>query len=368
MGTKQNEKGVKACFACTTPYQLMGAISIAQSKDIKGDLYVFGMFSGYDEIAERIKDYNIFREVIPVDCSRFRSLPTSRYLFHMFNYHREVLYFLPSHISYDIMYISSRAHVKLLMRHELEHRNPKMRYVMFEDGLGTYSADSHVLNSSKLRRIIEKILGWDTFKPGLTVMMATHPELVTLSKKMSGISIEKMPSFRWSSENRKMLLDIFSVNNMNFINERVILFDVTRGTYKEDLGVNVGLLDKCYQLMSNNFGYDSVVCKPHPRSKTKTEASVKEYQQKGVPIEILYASMDDLDSRILVGTFSTALFTPKMMFDKEPIVICLYKMVWPGNHELPPLYEKLCNMYQHRERIIAPKNIEELKVFLARTR
>lgn len=353
-----------SCFDCTTPYQLMGAISIAQSTGIESDLYLFGMFPGYDEIAERLKRYNIFREIIPVDCSRYKSLSLIKSLFQVVNYRKEVESFLPSDISYDVLYISSRAHVKLLMRHELERRNPRMRYVIFEDGLGTYSPESHVLNSSWLRRLVEKLLGWDTFKPSLTVFWASHPELVVLPEKLKGISVEKMPSFRWSDNNRQMLLDVFSVNEVGFIKERVILFDVTRGIYKDDLGVDVDLLDECYQLMSEKFGYESVINKKHPRSSKRSRVQIKDYHHTGVPVEVLYASMEDLDHRILVGTFSTALFTPKMMFDKEPIVICLFKMVWPKNTEIPPLYEKLSRMYKNKERIIAPSNMRELKEFL----
>ena len=45
----------EACFACTTPYQVMGAISIALQEKLKADIYIFGMFPRYKEVADRLE-------------------------------------------------------------------------------------------------------------------------------------------------------------------------------------------------------------------------------------------------------------------------------------------------------------------------
>ena len=366
MGTKQNDKTMKACFACTTPYQLMGAISIVQGLKLEADLYLFGMFPDYDRIAERLERYHVFRKVIPVNCDKFRSLSYVKALWQTLNSRKAVSSFLPPEAVYDVFYNSSRAHVKLLLRRELERRNPELCFVTFEDGLGTYSAQSHELNSSRLRRLVNTVLGWDSFKPSKTIMMVTHPKLFELPKRLSTVPIKKMPSVVGSENNRSMFLDVFDAHEEGIINERVILFDVTRGIYENDLDVDTNMLDESYQMVIDKFSSNNVVCKPHPRSVVKTKVAVKEYVKTGIPVEILYAGMFDLEERVLIGTFSTALFTPKMMFDKEPTIVCLHKMVWPSNQKIPPVFEKLSKMYKHKDRIFAPENLNELSSYLSK--
>jgi hypothetical protein len=338
----------------------MNAIFIVQGYHLEADLYLFGKFPDYDRITDRLRKYHVFNKIVAVDCSKFRSLSQIKALWQTINSRRSVSSFLPSEVNYDIMYSSSRAHVKLLMRKELERRNPKIKFVLFEDGLGTYSAQSHVLNSSRLRRLVETICNWNSFAPQRTKMIVTHPEFVELPQRLKGVIVEKMPLFNWSTENCDMLLDIFSVHKDELIDERVVVFDVTRGVYKNNLDVDVCLLDECYKLLKEKFSYHDVICKPHPRSRQKSRADLKEYQKKGAPVEILYVGMPDLEDRILVGTFSTALFTPKMLFGKEPVIICLHKMVWPRNTEIPPLFSKLSRMYQHKDRVMVPSNLTEL--------
>lgn len=366
MATKQNRKAVPACFACTTSYQLMGAISIVQNEDLIADLYLFGMFNGYEEIARRLATYKIFQNIVSVDCRRYRSHSLTRGFLQVLNSKKEVGSFLQPDISYDVFYSSSRAHVKLLMRRELERRNPEMCFVTFEDGLGTYSAQSHELNSSRLRRLMDAVLGWDSFKPSKTIMLVTHPELFELPKRLNMVPIKRMPSVVGTESNRRMFLDVFDAHEEDIIKERVILFDVTRGIYYNDLDVDTNMLDECYQMVVDKFSCNNVICKPHPRSIVKTKVAVKEYVKTGIPVEILYAGMPDLEERILIGTFSTALFTPKMMFDKEPTIVCLHKMVWPSNKKIPPVFEKLSRMYKHQDRLFAPENLSELNTFLRR--
>lgn len=346
----------------------MGAISIVQGLKLEADLYLFGMFPDYDRIAERLEKYRVFRRVVSVDCAKFKSLSLIKALWQTLNSRKAVSSFLPPEAVYDVFYISSMAHVKLLLRRELERRNPELCFVTFEDGLGTYSAQSHELNSSRLRRMVNTVLGWDSFKPSNTTMMVTHPELFELPKRLNLVPIKKMPSVVGSENNRIMFLDVFDAHEEDIIKERVILFDVTRGIYDNDLDVDTKMLDESYQMVVDMFSCNNVVCKPHPRSIVKTKVAVKEYVKTGIPVEILYAGMSDLEERVLIGTFSTALFTPKMMFDKEPTIVCLYKMVWPSNQKIPPVFEKLCKMYKHKDRIFAPENLNELNTYLSRIR
>jgi hypothetical protein len=78
--------------------------------------------------------------------------------------------------------------------------------------------------------------------------------------------------------------------------------------------------------------------------------------------------MEDIDDRCLVSINSTALFNPKLLFDQEPYIIFVYKLVklfydWS-------LFEGTIKLfveeYRDKEKIMIPESIEELREYLDR--
>lgn len=53
----------EACFICSSPYQIIGAIGIVKSEKLDADLYVTGEFPGYDVLAHKLEKYGIFSNV-----------------------------------------------------------------------------------------------------------------------------------------------------------------------------------------------------------------------------------------------------------------------------------------------------------------
>lgn len=64
----------------------------------------------------------------------------------------------------------------------------------------------------------------------------------------------------------------------------------------------------------------------------------------------------------LIGAGSTALLTPKIMFDKEPFVIFTHRLVNDGfDNNSEESYEDILDRYTNKYRVIAPKTINELE-------
>lgn len=64
----------------------------------------------------------------------------------------------------------------------------------------------------------------------------------------------------------------------------------------------------------------------------------------------------------LIGAGSTALLTPKIMFDKEPFVIFTHRLVNDGfDKNSEESYEDILDRYTNKYRVIAPKTINELE-------
>ncbi|MDR1467408.1 MAG: hypothetical protein LBI55_03210 [Oscillospiraceae bacterium] len=89
---------------------------------------------------------------------------------------------------------------------------------------------------------------------------------------------------------------------------------------------------------------------------------------------------EKLDHITLVGISSTALFSPKLMFDKEPVVIFLYEIFKNYfensknsqeitcyiNGSFSKAVQRLRNIYREKSKVIVPKTLADLKKVLTR--
>ena len=333
----------QACFACTTPYQIIGAAAIASAYGLQADLYIFGMFDNYLEAAAGLRTSGIFQNVYAVGHERFGVPGRLGGIVQMLGVHREMRRVLPDSVCYETLYISSRAHAKMLLQHELQCRNPRMMTVIYEDGLGSYLPDSSVMKTSKLRRKAERLLGWKPFPPEKTRVMLTQPQLADLPAELASLTTEKQPAADWNAYG-DVLKNVFG-GGAGTIGRRVIVFDICRGLYQAFESTEAPL-DACYRVLAEVFGGENVICKPHPRSRAVTQADIAVYENGRVPMETLYANMPDLEERVLVCYNSTAVYTPKLMFDAEPTLILLHRIVdRDADSQAERLYRKFSRLY-----------------------
>lgn len=353
------------CFACTTPYQVIGAIDIVMDKKLTADLYLFGMFDGYKAVAERLQASGVFRRVFHVDTTKTKAPGKKGAFIQMLRCRRVVGEFLPANAVYAEIYASSRAHVKNLLIHELIRRNPKLKINIYDDGMGTYAKDSHVLNTTGRRGRAEKLLGWQLFTPERVRFLVYLPELFERPKGLESCPVAQMPRIDWSGEAGELLAEAFGAKETDMIREKVIIFDPLRGMDSER-AAKFPTIDRCYDMLAERFGRENVVVKPHPRSTIKPAVKARLYENSGLPMEVLYAKMDDVEDRLLVSYASSAVYTPKMFFDAEPRIINLFALVdgADGGSEWETQYRKFKRIYRDPSRVSAPQTMEELEALL----
>lgn len=356
----------EACFACTTPYQVLGAISITLNNQLEADLYIFGMFPNYQVVAEKLKDYNYFSNVFAVDCSKIGSPGRVEGFRQMLFAERTVSFYLQKEVAYHTYYSSSRALPKTILQQVLLRRNPHMNRVIYEDGMGTYAKNSHPLNPTKLKSVAEKVLGWSLDNPDNMSMMAYIPQLVEVPEYFVGHTVDQMPRLKFDEETTYMLEDVFSVNQKERIKEKYIIFDTLRPNTAYLNDKHFETLDECYDTISKFAGRFNVIVKPHPRSRVLSDSNVEIYRNQEIPMEILYAGMPDLDQKVLVSFASSAIFTPKIFFDKEPQIISLHRILHETSTSLlfEEIYDKFRGTYSDVDRVFAPVSLEELTKIL----
>lgn len=71
------------------------------------------------------------------------------------------------------------------------------------------------------------------------------------------------------------------------------------------------------------------------------------------------------DSNIFISFFSTAAITPKILFNKEPRVIFLFRLLQPYIFfQAEEFLIRIRNSYYNKDRVMAPRNVKELSEIL----
>lgn len=365
---------VDACYFCTTPYQILGAISLVTERKEQADLYIVGQFSSFNKIAKRIEQKNIFRKVIAID--EYETLGAIRHsdnkIFRrllMFKYYLKIKDFgdsvLDQNVSYKRMYLTCQAFITRLIYFYLLKFHSDVEFIYFDDGVGSYY-DSDLFKirfSDKILRLL--LFGRRSLNDNFSRILYM-PELYNSVDKKSIKNLEKMPKIDMDKMGQDTLNFIFNFKSKDVIDEKVIIFD----TLKEDLyGIEGSkLLDNYYKMIYSHFGNDSVIIKSHPRSKDIQYDELNYYNNYEIPSEIIYLNMN-IEQCILIATSSTAVLTPKFIMDKEPIIIMLYKLMekcHTVDKEQDMFFRRVRQTYRDKDKFNIPEDELELKNILER--
>ena len=109
---------------------------------------------------------------------------------------------------------------------------------------------------------------------------------------------------------------------------------------------------------------DRIIVRMHPRDTAYELYSDFAVDARGDMWELKTTQMD-LDRTVLIGYYSTAQMTPKMLHNKEPwlIFVCHIMNVTDreGLERFEQGIEKIRQLYTNRDRIIVPHTAEELE-------
>lgn len=130
--------------------------------------------------------------------------------------------------------------------------------------------------------------------------------------------------------------------------------------------------EKMAACIKNTLHRDDFAIKMHPRND--------HFESDGVPCIYsqcpfeLYAAKEDMDKKVLISTFSTAMLTPKFLFDKEPYLIFTYLLADDILRAFSPTVEKHENniafikngaaLYKNKDRVFFPRNYDEFEEVL----
>ena len=110
---------------------------------------------------------------------------------------------------------------------------------------------------------------------------------------------------------------------------------------------------------------DIAIIKPHPRQKNSTlsNSGIKVCHNNTLPWEIVCLN-NDLSNKVQITIFSQACISPKLIFDQEPTVIFLYKLLPVGYDYLGAglleFADSIGALYRDKDKYFIPESFEEL--------
>lgn len=360
----------KVLYMCYTEYALLNCMkSVANNvlkKEQKSDVLIFHRTENMKKISSRLKQTSIFDNVY--DFKYINELSTLNKILCvampfqiMPQYNMEEKF--PDFSDYNVLI--SQCMLFVLIVTQLS--NLKEIYLI-DEGLSSYTG--RTINSNK-RNIYWKIFRKIIFNKRRVVIdgeILNSPQM--LSSSCSKVNIYDLNK---SETNESVnIYEIFPYVDHSLYKKN---YTVYLGTPVEGL---MGLLErtcidekkfkvrtervlkKCFDFFEN----ENIIYRMHPNESK--EKVTKKFQDSNVLIDEVKNTWE-LEvqkyigaSNILISFFSTACFTPKLLFDREPVLIFLYRIFDESFYNADETVEKFRDLYRNKNKIIVLNSIEEL--------
>lgn len=363
---------MRQLFICDTPFQVLNALNFFWHSVKKGDaekegigetdLVIVDQFSSAKDIGRRIEESGLFSHVYMVkqDTSyhvknrQWRRVRVAvNYLFPrgMVRHHMGMRK-IPENC-YQRIYSSVLQHFTSAML----KLNPGADFYLLDDGTGSYSG-SIISQGSALMRVFAKLSG--------TGAQTAHPKAlyvnnVDMCRSETCDTILPLP--KHDAEFIAFVNGIYDVNPDQIYKEKKFIWFTQPSEGSE---IIYGTKEDISDLLRAS-GQDNILVRLHPRDK-ETEIYHDLCVDEGKAMWELIIPQCDIEDKVLVALYSTAQFTPKLLYDKEPRLIFLHHLVRGASEEgAQKGDERVANLvqtYRDKEKIMIPQNQDEFLALL----
>ena len=360
-----------ACFA-DTPLHVLNCLNFIWH-DVEGsrnhcDLYIHKQFLGYDNMIGNLRKSGIFSHIyectLPIkrdegklahSVFRIVELFFPRYFFHKWSGRKA------NKNEYDVLLMPAPLRFSIA----LAALNKKAEVWFYEDGSVNYFGDILSAYGPKYKHLIKVLFnkGHETVVP-----KRMYLNNVELSNSKTDCPKIQLPSVAESDIRfRELLVDTFGESRVyedrKYIYLSIPQYDISAGD-----GVNVpDMFEKTLQPLVSCA--DRTIIRPHPREPERDYCGLEADRSRTL-WELICAKIIN-DHHVLIGAYSTAQMMPKIMYDKEPVLIFNYKVYQPTipeerQEEMDALVERLRSHYRNPERIVNVRDIDEYLSVIAR--
>nr|WP_288886120.1 polysialyltransferase family glycosyltransferase [uncultured Blautia sp.] len=354
---------MKELFIADTPYQIFNCMNLQCYKkrteiNSDADIFVIKQFSEADEIVSKIHRSELFNHIFELKpLNRFEnrsvacqwSIMLLRLIFPGWVIKEQIG-------NMDIIFFKNKYDIV-----NASYFNPIVASILklncnavfnhMEDGTGSYFADLVNDATGWKYRLVSKITHSGSSLANIHYYYLNCPELYS-GKKI--YNMKRLPSI--DEEFLEVAGQVFDSRLDTKLKDVIWLSDPI-----QDLECGEETKNITKRLIERFESYrDILSVRLHPREKEKDLYRNLYIDKSSGSWEMLVSKMD-VENKTLIALFSTAQFTPKILFDKEPRLIFLNDIFGVRYvNERRAMINSLRNSYSHPERIMTPKSEEEL--------
>lgn len=360
-----NKKKGKACFVCDTPYQLLNILNIVynqsefESQDM--DLLICNRDIPNSRI-EKIKSLNLFGSVFVYSTDLETKEQKKSISF------RAKRFFFPEKYVRSFMKnkdFNCRDYDYLIcafpipMTVAMTMINPDLTLRLFDDGIGTYLGFIPSPDSKKRQlifRLRRKSSPWSRIEC----------IYVNNKKHYSGTEIDnviQLKSFEEAGEDFRDAVDlIFGFEKCRYYDEcKYVYLTQPLETIFDDAEKYWDIENKVIKLLEPQK--DDCVVRKHPKHKEYLEHSM--FEDNTNNIWELICAKQITNEHVLIGCYSTAQFSPKFLYNKEPKLIFLFELYdCFENDQVQKMRGMVNNMkesYSDPGKVVIIERLEQLK-------
>ena len=350
---------MRRLFICSTPYQILNAINIAfHEQQVQNDILIVKAFDL--EMLDDLYLREVFSSIYFSRLVKYSDNSLHRY-FQRIHYLLTPEAFLRDHIEHiERIDIDSLCHYNeicfsyLLSECEaIMALNREAEIIRMEDGIGSYFGD-----------IYAQSFGWKyflfarLFKRGYAISTPSRIILNNTSFYKNYDSEKACPAPKFDDEFVRFANRVFKSSSPTY--RHLIWLSQPLNLFKE----KPELLQGFSEYLS---AWQNDLCvKVHPR-EIILDAYRQLYIVEDKGLWELSIHNIDIESKILLGVYSSAQFTPKILFDKEPYVILLYKLfpeVIENQDEMENFIRIFIESYRNRNKVFIPESFEDVSEIL----
>lgn len=347
---------------CSSPFHVFTAIALKYTKykDRDVELILLDYFKNSEETYEKINNSGMFKCVYYVHGKK----ELKKY--HVDNNRLFMMWYLYNSDSYLASYGIDSTDIKellypyyeplaILIAKSIFKHCINCKFVFYDDGTGSYLTDFDKVVPPRIELLFRVPLRF--YIPNLVLSFSKSEFGRNESVVHEKIQIPVVPEFK----SKVNLIFDYLDDNLNY---KYIFLDQYGELYDE--------ATKLISLIHSNIILELIdkkmVIKKHPkRTDTVYEDSDLETirNNSNIPYEITILNDPNIENKCLISDYSTACFTPKLIFDKEPKVVFLYKILHKDSSKseikrIDNLFLQLKKLYKNKHNVMAPLTLEEL--------